>query len=119
MRRHYLCGVGFRFAAGLVLTLSLVSCSEVFPKRSPGENVYRKHCSECHGVDGAGETIRSMGRDKTNLLDESWRYAMGESGIETVLSQDLVFDHPTFSERLTPQEIKEVGRYVRTLRSRQ
>lgn len=119
MMRHILNGVSLRIGLGLLLTLSAASCSEVFPKRSPGEKVYRKHCSECHGVDGAGETIRSMGHDKTNLLDESWRYAMGASGIETVLSQDLVFEHPTFSERLTPQEIKEVGRYIRTLRSLQ
>jgi len=118
MRLRILTARWLQFGLGLLLTLVVCSCSEVFPKRSPGEKVYRKHCSECHGVDGAGETIRSMGHDKTNLLDESWRYAMGASGIEMVLTQDLVFEHPTFSERLSPQEIKEVGRYIRTLRSR-
>ena len=101
----------------IVLALGLGGCNEILPKRTPGEKLYSKHCSECHGVDGAGQTIRSMGDSYADLLDDSWRHGWGGSGMQSVLSEDLVFDHPTFSKRLSREEIKQVVDHVMVLRA--
>ena len=100
---------------GLVL-LTLAGCEEILPKRTVGEKLYRKHCLDCHAADGAGQTIRSMGETYADLLDDTWRYAGDAPGIRTVLSQDLVFDHPTFSRKLSSEEIKQITEHVLTLR---
>ena len=105
------------FRVGPVLMgLLLAGCGAVLPQRPEGEKLYRKHCAECHGVDGAGQTLKSMGDNNADLLDQSWRHGLGPSGIETVLSQDLVFEHPTFSRKLSSEQIKQIGRHVRKLR---
>lgn len=99
-----------------LLILSLGGCEQILPKRTAGEKLYSKHCSECHGVDGAGQTIRSMGDSYADLVDNSWRYPADTPGMRSVLSQDLVFDHPTFSQRLSSEEIKQIVDHVRVLR---
>jgi mono/diheme cytochrome c family protein len=105
-----------RLVCALMLALLLGACEEILPKRTPGEKLYSKHCSKCHGGDGAGETIKTMGQSYSNLLDNSWRYAGDAPGMQSVLSQDLVFDHPTFSQRLSREEIKQVTDHVIFLR---
>ncbi len=102
--------------ASLALLLLAIGCDSVLPKRTEGEKLYRKHCAECHGVDGAGNTIRSMADSNTDLLDDSWRHTTGVSGVQEVLAQDLVFKHPTFSRRLTSKEIRAIAGHVYVLR---
>ena len=116
MRRRRVPSNRFWIPIWSLLILSLVGCDEILPKRSAGEKLYRKHCSECHGADGAGQTIRSMGESYADLLDDSWRYTGSGSGVQSVLAQDLVFDHPTFSQRLSGEEIRQITKHVIFLR---
>lgn len=95
--------------------LLLVGCDQILPKRSAGEKLYRKHCANCHGVDGSGNTITSMGDPNANLLDNDWRHAGDAHGIEAVIHQRLVFEHPDFSE-LSGTEVKQIVNHVLALR---
>jgi len=106
---------GCRWLALIILVVFLGACSELFPKRTPGEKLYRKHCADCHGVDGSGHTVRSMGDPNANLLDERWRHAGDAAGMETVINQALVFEHPTFDE-LGREEVKQIVDHVFYLR---
>ena len=99
-----------------ILILTLWGCEEILPKRTPGQKLYGKHCSECHGVDGVGQTIQTMGESYSDLVDDSWRYAGDALGMRSVLSQDMVFDHPTFSKRLSSEEIRQIVDHVIVLR---
>lgn len=99
-----------------ILILTLCGCEEILPKRTAGQKLYSKHCSECHGVDGVGQTIQTMGDSYSDLVDDSWRYAGDALGMRSVLSQDTVFDHPTFSKRLSGEEIKQIVDHVVILR---
>lgn len=99
-----------------ILILTLCGCEEILPKRTAGEKLYSRHCSKCHGVDGVGQTIQTMGESYADLVDDSWRYAGDAPGMRSVLSQDMVFDHPTFSQRLSSEEIKQIVDHVMVLR---
>lgn len=94
----------------------LIGCSEMLPQRTPGEKLYRRHCAECHGLNGSGQTVRSMGDPNADLLDDSWRHAGDAPGLVSVLTQDLVFEHPTFSQRLSSQEARQIVDHLLTLR---
>lgn len=99
----------------VIAMVLLIGCDQILPKRSPGEKLYRKHCAECHGVDGSGNTVRSMGDLHANLLDNDWRHAGDAAGIETVINQKLVFEHPSFGDLKGP-EVKQIVDHVLELR---
>ena len=107
-----------RWCRGLalsILMLSLGGCSEIFPKRTPGEKLYRKHCADCHGIDGSGHTIRSMGDQDANLLDSRWKHSGDAVGMENVIREALVFEHPTF-DKLSREEVKQIVDHIFSLR---
>ena len=78
---------GLGLAMMILLVCGLAGCDTILPKRTPGQKLYSKHCSECHGVDGGGQTIRSMGETYSDLLDDAWRYAGDAPGMRTVPSE--------------------------------
>jgi mono/diheme cytochrome c family protein len=104
-----------RWLALSMLMSSLGGCSEVFPKRAAGEKLYRKHCADCHGIDGSGHTVRSMGDPNANLVDDSWRHPGDAAGMEAVIGQGLVFEHPTF-DKLSREEVRQIVDHVLSLR---
>jgi len=98
-----------------LLLLYLCGCDEIMPRRSPGEKLYRKHCSTCHGVAGNGQTVRSMGDPNADLLDDMWRHPSDPAGLASVLRQGLVFEHPTY-DKLSNEEIKQIVDHLLSLR---
>ncbi len=100
----------------LPLAFFWVSCDALVPGRSPGERVYRKRCASCHGVEGNGQTVRFMGNEWANLVDNNWKYGGDVTSLEHTLRTGAVFRHPSFDD-LSGQEIKEVVKHVLKLRS--
>ena len=94
-----------------------VGCGKVLPKRSAGEKLYREYCADCHGLNGAGHTIRYMGNPKADLTDSFWKYGGGDSvAIQETLRQGLVELHPASIQRLDGKQIKELADWVLKLR---
>ena len=98
----------------LVSILGL-GCDNLFPERTAGEKLYRKNCADCHGVDGSGNTIGYMGNQYANLLDNDWKYGMDAGSLTSVIRQELVFRHPSFSE-LSSEDLRQITRHVLDLR---
>lgn len=84
-------------------------------QRSTGERVWRRHCAECHGLDGAGNTPRFMGNANADLTDDSWAYGEGDDAIEQVIREGIFAKMPAF-DRLSPEEVREVIGYLHQLR---
>ena len=103
------------WTALLLVSVLGLGCDNLFPERTAGEKLYRKHCADCHGVDGSGNTIGYMGNQYANLLDEDWKYGMGAGSLTSVIRQELVFRHPSFSE-LSSKDLSEITRHVLELR---
>jgi cytochrome c len=105
--------------AAWIAVLALVAgagCKDLFPHRSPGETLWRKHCAECHGLDGAGNTAQYMGNPWADLTDEHWKTGGGdESSFESVV-RDGVFGEMRGFPELSHQEIVTLYEYLRVLR---
>ena len=106
-----------RYSLFLLLIASVLTagCDELLPKRSAGEKLYRKHCADCHGVDGSGNTIGYMGNEHADLLDDRWKHGGDPSAIHWVLRNELVFRHPSYMD-LTDQDIRQITDHILHLR---
>lgn len=92
-----------------LLVLALAGCSP----SSPGERLYRRHCSSCHGPDGGGG-VRYLADEGANLLDGTWKYGSDSSSIEYSILNEEVRDHPTWE--FTNTERQQLVEHVLALR---
>lgn len=114
MRPRTVAGIaGFALALSAVVTLS--ACKEVFPRRSEGEKLYRKHCAECHGLDAAGNTPGYMGNAYADLRDDVWKTGGDSDSMQSVVRNGVFAKMPKF-DRLSAKEVRLVVDYVRELR---
>jgi len=91
-------------------------CKNLFPHRSAGETLWRKHCADCHGLDGAGNTVQYMGNPWADLTDDHWKTGGGdESSFESVVREGVFGEMRGFPE-LSHQEIVTLYDYLRELR---
>jgi mono/diheme cytochrome c family protein len=87
---------------------------DIVVKRSPGEKVWRRHCAECHGVDGAGNTPGYMGETYADLKDGLWRAGGNDGAWESVITSGVFGKMPP--TQLTPGELRAVVAYIHELR---
>jgi mono/diheme cytochrome c family protein len=114
MRPRTVTGIaGVALALSAVVTLS--ACEELFPHRSEGEKLYREHCAECHGLDGAGNTPRYMGDSYADLMDDLWRTGGDSDSMQSVVRNGVFSKMPKF-DQLSAKEVRQVVDYVRVLR---
>lgn len=105
------------YAAALLLaSLALAACSDLFPHRSDGEKLYRKHCAECHGVDGSGNTARYMGNGWADLRDDNWKLGGDPGSIENTIRNGVFGQMPGYDQKLSHAEIRQIVDHVRVLR---
>ena len=83
--------------------------------RSPGETLWRKHCADCHGIDGAGNTPRYMGNPWANVIDGSWKSGGDQYTIETTIREG-VFGQMPGNTQLTAEEMTQIVDYLYYLR---
>ena len=104
------------FALVLTAAVALAGCDALpFPRRSQGEKVWRKHCAQCHGIDGNGETPGFMGEQYAGLLDDVWRTGGNDGAMETVIRDGVFGKMPGFPQ-LTPEEVRAVIDHIHVLR---
>lgn len=101
-------------AAFAAAALAAAGCGLV-PQRSPGEKLWRKHCAECHGLGGAGNTPRYMGKIYADLLDDTWRTGGDSIAITDVIRNGVFAEMPAY-DHLTEEEIRLLVAYIRELR---
>ncbi|HEX6862530.1 MAG TPA: c-type cytochrome [Thermoanaerobaculia bacterium] len=104
------------FALALTTAVALAGCDALpFPKRSQGEKVWRKHCAQCHGIDGNGETPGFMGEQYAGLLDDVWRAGGNDGAMDSVIRDGVFGKMPGFPQ-LTPEEVQAVIDHIHVLR---
>jgi mono/diheme cytochrome c family protein len=114
MRSRSVAGIaGFALALSAVMALS--ACDSVFPRRSEGEKLFRKHCAECHGLDAAGNTPGYMGDAYADLRDDVWRTGGDSDSMQSVVRNGVFAKMPKY-DQLSAKEVRQVVDYVRVLR---
>jgi len=97
------------------LLLVLLSGCDLLVSRSEGERLWRKHCADCHGIDGTGNTPRYMGNPWADLRDNSWKTGGDRSTIEDVVREGIFGAMPAHDE-LTAAEMRALVDYLYQLR---
>jgi len=98
-----------------VAALALAGCDALIPARSEGERLYRQKCSECHGVDAAGNTVRYMGNPWADLRDNEWKSGGDPVSIERIIRAG-VFGQMPGNPDLTREQVRAIVDHVRELR---
>lgn len=94
----------------VILVALLLSESTGVMARQPdpvGRKIYESKCTRCHGREGTRGLFGAKNL-QTSKLDDKTLY-------ETVREGRRIM--PSWKEKLTPEEIHQVIRYVKTLRS--
>jgi cytochrome c oxidase cbb3-type subunit 3 len=104
-----------RFVLFTLLLLAAVGCEELFPHRSEGERLYREHCAECHGLNGAGDTPGYMGNAYADLTDDHWKHGGDPAAMQGVVQSGIFGQMPKF-DQLSAKEVRAVVDHVRVLR---
>ncbi len=108
----------------LLLLTTCLGCRPTSSNESvhlPASDLFRLHCSSCHG-DGSGNghiagTLKIRPR---NLKLAEWQNSVNNERIAKVIREGggalkLSPDMPAFRERLSPQDIQQLVYYLRIL----
>lgn len=95
-------------ASSLILLFAIVSFETAHsnPPAPDGKKLYERKCARCHGDDG---TLEKKGADNLKKSD------LNDEGLLSIIT-DGKKKMPAFSKKLTPEEIKAVANYTKTLR---
>jgi mono/diheme cytochrome c family protein len=76
-----------------------------------GKSIYDKKCAMCHGKDGVA---KKLAEGSANLNDPEWQE---KSTLEEIIrvTTEGVNKMPAYEEKLTPEQIKLVAEYIKTL----
>ena len=81
-----------------------------------GKTLYLKNCRQCHGVTGtpSDQSKHKYPKIKT-LNDEAFLKERSDDSLIAVMKHGAGRDMKSFSDKLTPEQMAAVAKYVRTL----
>lgn len=100
----------------IITLVSYTSCPSVFCQEGEGINaksLYIYHCTTCHGEDGKG-TKRGHELKAPNFADPKWQDTKKDEEILNTITNGKN-KMPRWSEKLKPEEIQVLAKYVRKL----
>lgn len=102
-----------------LLTGSLVLASAAFhPARAQaadGKALYTENCRKCHGVIGTPPKTMKTKYPKIATFDAEFIAKRSDDSIVKVLTHGKGDDMKSFRDKLTPDEMKALAKYVREL----
>lgn len=104
-----------RFA--LVLALSLAATSA---GAEDAAETWKAKCKSCHGEDGKAQTKMGQKEKIDDLSDAGWQKRHSDDKIRTVITEGSKKNPKmkSYKEKLTPEQIDGLVKYVRTLEAK-
>lgn len=87
------------------------------PERD-GKTLYQENCKKCHGVLGTPPKTMKAKYEKIETFDEKFIASRSDDSVVKILTKGKNDDMKSFKEKLTPQEMVLVAKYVRELGSK-
>ena len=102
----------------LVATLGFISLGTVQAGDPP--EAWTKNCASCHGKDGKGDTKAGKKAEVKDLTDAKYQASFTDDQMYNQIKEGLKDGAKEkmkpFKDKLTADEIKEVGTFVRGLK---
>ena len=83
------------------------------PNLTVGELLWQRNCANCHGTDGHGGS-----QVKLNFASATWQDGIDDAKIAKTIAGGNPPIMPAFADLLTPEQIGELVKHVRTLGGR-
>lgn len=101
--------------AAFMLTFSSVASARRAPNAAED---YRDKCQTCHGADGKANTKVGNAEKIPSFTDPSWQKRKSDSDIREVITNGSKQNAKmkAFQDKLTPQQISDLVKYVRSFR---
>jgi len=95
----------------LLFPAALVAPVLAGDEEPPGRALYASKCAMCHGQDGVALRLAT---GSANFNDPAWKKVASSEIIQGVIA-DGVGTMPSFSDKLSAEEIQSIAEYVKTL----
>ncbi|MHB8422580.1 MAG: c-type cytochrome [Leptospirales bacterium] len=110
----------FLFQLTLFATVSMTQSAwgqEIAGRLSSGKALYEQNCAVCHGVKGNGKGIggRGLTPPPANFTDPGFWKDKTDSFLTHVISNGIG-QMPSWSDTMTPTQIRDVLSYIQTFR---
>jgi mono/diheme cytochrome c family protein len=99
-----------------LISLALILSTSTYALADSGAEIYKAKCSACHGANGAGDTM--IGKNLyLRALGSSDVQKQSDDELFTIIGRGKNKDRmPSFDRKLSKEQIRDVVRYIRTLR---
>ena len=101
------------------LVIGLLFAASTAAAQAPdGKELYDGNCKKCHGVRGIPPQTMKKKYEKIATFDEKFVAAHSPDSIVKVLAKGKGEDMKSFKEKLTPEQMTAVAKYVHELASK-
>jgi cytochrome c6 len=97
-----------------LLVASFFSICSIDARADNGAEIYKEHCSACHGKAGKGDTIFGKNLEIRSLASDEVQN-QSDNELVSVISKGKN-RMPPFERKLSRDEIREVLKYIRSLK---
>jgi len=112
----YLCLAVFLFALSLMTPTG--EATAVAPTPPTSKQLYRKHCAECHGLDGQAKTTKAKFNHARDIADAKWQDDVTDERIFNSImnGRNIRGSMPAFGDKLSDVQVNSLVTFVRGLR---
>ena len=82
------------------------------------KTLYQENCKKCHGVLGTPPKTMKAKYEKIATFDAAFIASRSDDSVVKILTKGKGEDMKSFKEKLTPEEMVAVAKYVRELASK-
>jgi len=105
----------FAIASGFSLTRLPTTGQASHSSARNAAELYVKHCASCHGKDGQAKTLKAKLKNARDLADPVWQERTSDERLfNSIMNGKRKM--PSFSKKLSEQEIEALVSYVRGLK---